>query len=76
MSLRSENGGRLPTTKECIEYIKTTYGGCTYVGTELWARGTGLPQIRMYIFEVPARTWQPITYFTAQELRFIFIHGW
>ncbi len=71
MSLRSENGGRLPNTKECIKYIEGTYGGCTYLGCYKNYDGT-----IAYAFDVPARTWSPTTYFTAYELRWTFIYGW
>ena len=70
MSLRSENGGRLPSTKECIKYIETTYGGCTFLGVN------HLFGELVYVFDVPARDWDPTTYFSAHELRYTFIHGW
>jgi len=70
-SLRGQNGGRLPTIKECIKEIEGTYGGCTYLGSHI-----GLSGKRIHVFDVPARTWSPTTYFTEYELRWTFIHGW
>lgn len=70
-SLRGQNGGRLPSIKECIETIEHTYGGCTYLGVRKNDDGT-----LTYVFDVPARTWSPTTYFSAYELRWTHIYGW
>jgi hypothetical protein len=71
MSFREYNDNKLPTVKECIRYIETTYGGCTFLRSYKAFDGN-----RVYVFNVPARTWSPVTFFTTNELRHTQIFGW
>lgn len=65
---------KVPRVKECIEYIKTTYGGCIYTGMTSDMNGT-----RYYHFYIRAweeRNSNPNPSLTTAELRHAFLNGW